>query len=161
MKKNLNKILVGISLVLAVVAIIMLVAPGITLKSDYKALTALGVTESYSMAKITFGHSVSVAEGVSVAVFKFSFPNLLTYILIAGGLVCAVLALLGKGGKVVSLVAACLFLVGGVLYFCAGKLLVLNGEDSGYYTIGIGSILGGIFSILASCAVLVPVFLKK
>ena len=164
MKKHLNKILIGVSLLFAAVAIILLVAPGITLKSEYEALTAMGVEKSYSMANITFGHSMEVAEGISVEIFKFSFPNLLTYILIAGGMVSAVLALLGKGGKIVSFVAAGLFLVGGVLYLCAGKLLVLAGEDSGMYTIGIGSILGGVFSILAACSAactaILPMFLK-
>ena len=159
-KKNLNKILIGVSILFAVVAIILLVAPGITLKSEYKALTDYGVKESYSMANITFGYKESV-EGASYEVFKFAFGNLLTYILIVGGIVCAVLAILGKGGKIVPFVCAGLFLVGGVLYLCAGKLLVLAIEDSGYYTIGIGSILGGVFSILAACAVCVTVFLKK
>ena len=156
MKKYLDKILICTGLVLAAVAIILLVAPGITLKSEYKALTAMGAAENYSMANITFGYK----NALGAAVFKFSFPNLLTYILIAAGMVCAVIALLGKGGKIVSFVACGLFLVGGVLYFCAGKLLV-NDNPSDYYTIGIGSILGGVFSILASCAVLVPVFIKK
>ena len=145
---------------LGVVAIILLVAPGISPKSDYKDYGL----ESYSMAKITFGHKLTVAEGITVDVFKFSFPNLLTYILIAGGIVCALLALLGKGGKIVPFVAAGLFLVGGVLYLCAGKLLVTD-NPSDYYTIGIGSILGGVFSILSACTVacvaIIPLFVKK
>ena len=154
-RKNLDKILIALSLLLGVLAIVMLCAAGISPKSDYKALGA----ESYSMAKITFGYKMDTPIG-AMTIFKFSFPNLLTYILIVAGLVCGVLALLGKGGKIVSYVSAGLLLVAGVLYFCAGKLL--NTENSSdAYTIGIGSILGGIFSILAAVSVLVPTFLKK
>lgn len=164
-KKNWNKILLGVSLLLAAVAIILLVAPGIALKSDYKALTAAGLPESFSMAQITFGHTAKVAAlGITIT-FKFAIANLLTYILIVGGMVCALLALLGKGGKIVPFIAAGLLLVGGVLYLCAGKLLVLEGKNSGMYTIGIGSILGGVFSILsactAACVALIPLFIKK
>lgn len=150
-KKNLNKILIAVSLLLGVLAIVMLCAAGIAPKSDYKK-----VLDSYSMAKITFGYKTHGIE-----VFKFSFPNLLTYILIVAGLVCAVLALLGKGGKITAYVAAGLFLVGGVLYLCAGKLLNSTSDATEFFTIGVGSLLGGIFSILAAVAVLVPTFLKN
>ena len=157
-KKHSDKILFGICLLLGIVAIILLVAPGISPKAEYKDIP--GAT-SYSMAQITFGHKINHPILGEVEVFKFSFPNLLTYILIVAGLACAVAALLGKGGKIVPFVAAGLLLVAGILYFCAGKLLNLAGEDSGTMTIGIGSILGGIFSILAAVAAVVPVFIKK
>ena len=157
-KKNLNKILICAGIVFAVVAIIMLVAPGITPKSEYKNVP--GIT-SYTMAQITFGHKmIHPLLGAEVEVFKFAVGNLFTYIFIVAGMVCAAVAFFGKGGKIMNYVAAGLLLVGGVLYFCAGKLLVLNGEDSGTMTIGIGSIIGGIFSILAAAAVLTPAFLK-
>lgn len=179
-KKNWDKILVCLSILFAVVAIILLVAPGIALKSEYKDISdvlsaqlsaiygtpvKVDIPKSYSMANITFGYSTTIAGVGTPVKFAFSFPNLLTYILIAGGIVCAVVALLGKGKKIVPFIAAGLFLVGGVLYLCAGKLLVLKTADSGYYTIGIGSILGGVFSILAACTAacvaLVPLFIKK
>lgn len=157
-KKNLSKILICACIVFAVVAIIMLVAPGITPKSEYKDVP--GIT-SYTMAQITFGHKINHPIAGEVELFKFAVGNLFTYILIVAGMVCAAVAFFGKGGKIMNFVAAGILLVAGVLYFCAGKMLVLNGEDSGTMTIGIGSILGGIFSILAAAAVAVPAFLKK
>ena len=170
MKKNLGKILSGVAILLGVVAIIMLVAPGLAPKSDYKDLGA----ESYSMANITFGKTFALGTG-----FGFSFLNLLTYILIVAGIVCTVVALLGKGGKIVPIVAAVLFVVAGVLYFCAQQMYTIKLPDgiSGdaadkakdaakeqlneVYTLGAGAIVGGIIAILAGCAAIVPVFLKK
>lgn len=164
---NLGKILVLVSIVLGVVALVMLVAPGFAPKSD---ASKLGI-ESVALFKVVFGNSDS---GLA-----FSFPLFLGVLLIVAGVVCSVLALLGKGGKIVSLVAAICFVAGGVLYFCTMGVYAVKVNDklsgdlkdaavkaakeivNATYNLGIGAILGGILSILAGVAVVVPVFLKK
>ena len=170
MKKYLGKIITGVAILLGVVAIIMLVAPGLAPKSEFKGLGG----ESYSMANITFGKEISAGSG-----FAFSFPNLLTYILILAGIVCAVVALLGKGGKIVPIIATVAFVAAGVLYFCAQQMYMIKLPDgipdavadatkdktkemiNEMYTLGAGAIVGGVLSIVAGAAALVPIFLKK
>lgn len=171
MKKYLGKILTGVAILLGVVAIVMLAAPGLAPKSDYKAL---GVVGSHSMADITFGKT----DSLTGTGFGFSFLNLLTFLLVAVGVVCAIVAVLGKGGKVVPIVATVAFVAAGVLFFCAKQMYTIKLPDgvpdevakevkdgakkelNEIYTLGAGAIVGGVLSILAGAAALVPVFVK-
>lgn len=55
-----------------------------------------------------------------------------------------------KFGGWLSLCAAVLSLVAGILYFCGINLIGMG--DSGLYSLGIGSVLCGILAILNACA---------
>lgn len=162
MKKNLGKILSCVAAVLALVSIFMILAPAATMKG------LLGKTENLSGVDLTFGY-----EEKGVKVLGIS-ANIVTYILLLAGIACAVLALLGKGGKISRIVSAICFLIAGVFFFCSIEFASYYPEmDSGALkdkavetfketlSLGAGSIVGGILSILAAAAVAVPLFIKK
>jgi len=161
MKKYLGKIVAGVGILFAVLALIMLVAPGWSPKSEYK-----DVMDSVSVSKFFFG---SDKEELAV-----SIGGVIAMILVIVGAILLVVALLGKGGKVVPIAAAVCLLVGGILYFCTIQLLALDFGEMGDLLnsdqkkeakdkfidllkeqggLGAGAIMGGIFSILgALCA---------
>lgn len=146
-----------IAIVLGVLAIIMIFLPALK-------LTAGSESETYSGLKATFGYKESYG-GISVTIFKFSFGNLLTYILVIVGIVFAVLAMLGKLGKIAAIVAAVAFLVAGILFFLATKMISgaegVSETIDAYGSLGIGAILGGIICIIAAIISVVPVFIKE
>ena len=157
MKSSLCKIITAVSCFLGFIAILMLFSSGITIKAD-------GKSTAYSMMKITIGYKETVPVLGEMQVFKFSFPNLLTYIFILAGMVTAGFVLKRGNGKLLSLVSASLFIIGGILYFCANKMVMADGlmklvKDN--FKLGYGAIIGGILSILAAVCVTVPAFLKK
>ncbi|MDE6597752.1 MAG: hypothetical protein K2K60_03850 [Clostridia bacterium] len=171
MKKYLGKIITGVAILLGVVAIIMLAAPGITIKPEYQVREA----ESFSMANLTFGKDVW-AKNLGLG---FSFPNFLTFILVVVGIVCSIVSICGKGGKVLPIIAAVALVAAGVLFFCVQQMYTiklpkdftgeLKQEAVKFYkkqldtafTLGAGAIVGGVLSILAGAAALVPMFIKS
>lgn len=165
MKLSLGKILAIVAAVLGLVSVFMIFAPYATAgEGDFKV--------NYTGLNVIFGTDVEVA-GVKGKLFAFSIVNLLPLIFAVVGVVCAILALLGKGGKVVPIVAAVAFLVAGILYFCAVQGVTFGDayKDAPKEKIkamkkmldlGAGAIVGGIFSILAAIASGVSlVFAKK
>ena len=162
MKKNLGKILTCVGAVLALVAFFMMFAPAATMKG------LLGKTENLSGTDLTFGYEES---GIKIIGFS---ANIVTYILLIAGIACAVLALLGKGGNIVRIVAAACFVVAGVFFFCSIAFASFYPDmESGALkdksveaikeslSLGAGAIVGGILSILASALVAVPMFIGK
>ena len=162
MKLTLGKILTCVGAVLALVAFFMMFAPAATMQG------LLGKSESLSGIDVTFGYKEGNAKLMGV-----SF-NLITYILLLAGIGCAIESFFGKGGKISRIVSALCFLIAGVFFFCsiefasfypdmesgtAKDKLVEAFKDS--LSLGAGSIVGGILSLLAAIAVAVPVFLKK
>lgn len=159
MKKYLGKIIAGVSILLAVLAIIMLVAPGISPKS--------GNGDGIALSKVVFG---SDKDGL-----KLSIGLLVAFILVIAGIACSVVALLGKGGKIVPIVGAVLLVVGGVLFFCTMKLYALDIPDGtpdeyvdfakkafeSVAKLGAGAIMAGIFSILSGVACAATIFVNK
>ena len=160
MKKNLGKIINCVSILLALVAILMMFAPAISYKTD----------------KIDGITGVQVAFGKKDALSASAY--MLSYLLTIVGIALAVLALLGKGGKIVPLAAAVCFIAAAICFFLP-MVMVTNyvgklegaAKDKAIESyreilkqtaqIGAGAIVGGILSILAGAAVAVPVFLKK
>lgn len=161
---NLGLILSGVAVLLGVVAFCMLFAPG---ASQTAELLGHKETATISNLKLTFGYSEEVL-GKKVAIYNFSFMNLLTYLLVLAGMVFAVLAILGKLGNLSKIISAVCFIVAGIFFFCTIAFCAPNIESKDLVSetkkaldLGIGAILGGILSILAGVAVVVPVFLKK
>lgn len=160
-KSQISSIAPLLSALLGIAAIVMIFLPAIAIKDSDTTYTGL---------QTVFGYTKTVL-GSEVVYLHFSFMNLLTYILVAGGVVFTVLGMLGKGSKFASFIAAVAFIVAGVFFFltvsyCApnenlGSIIGLFGgnvKDS--LTLAAGSIVGGILSILAGVCSLAKVLLK-
>jgi len=129
----------GIAL-LALVALCLIFAPAVTL--DYALLTG-----TYKGTEVVFGLEDS---------FAFSFMNLLTYLLLLGGVVMYALKLAGAKSKLFDLLGAGLLIAAGVLFFFVLTFIVpantltetvlKNGENhllAGPIVSGILCLLGG------------------
>ncbi len=167
-KKNLGKIITCVSILFALVAFFMMFAPAAVAE-------VLGKTQSYSGIDLAFGYvnkTDALVGTVETRIFSAS-ANILTYILIAIGIVCAVVSLFGKGGKILPFIAVASLIAAGVLYFLTIQLCApytkLEGDLKDEYIstikeqlkLGAGAIVGGIFSVLAGVAALVPLFVKS
>ncbi len=156
MKKN-NKIFKYVDLgviALAVIALIMIFLP---------AIGANG--ETVNGLKIVFGYKESVGSGslsISTEFYKFSFLNLLTYILVLATAACAAIALVKKN-KTFLLVAAATALVAGVFFLLTKNFVVLPIDNDVLYDVlyesfrkntdlGVGPIIGAICMFLAAIA---------
>ena len=96
-KSNVGMMLSGLSVLLGLAAIIMLFLPAVAVKDTDTTYTGL---------QVTFGYSVDIPILGEAEIFKFSFMNLLAYILAAAGVVFAILSAMGKSGKFASFIAA-------------------------------------------------------
>lgn len=152
-KKQISSIVSLISAALGIVALVMIFLPAIGVKDTETTYTGL---------QIVFGYKEKPFMS-EVTVFEFSFMNLLTYLLVIAGVVFTVLGLLGKGSKFATFIAAICFLVGGIFFFfqlqfCIPNTTVSNvtslfgGNIKEIGSLGAGSIIGGICSILAAIA---------
>lgn len=163
MKKHLGKIITCVSVVLALVALLLMFAPA--------AVSNTGIDKTFTGTDLAFGYKEKSALGE--AKLLGASANILTYILLVIGMGCAVVAVLGKGGKILPIAAAVCFVVAGVLFFCSVQLCMPYPEmDSGDLKdelvkktkegldLGAGAIVAGIFSLLSGIAALVPVFVK-
>ena len=159
-KSNVGMILSGLSVLLGLAAIIMLFLPAVAIKDTDTTYTGL---------QITFGYTT---EGLlSIEVFKFSFMNLLTYILAAAGVVFAILSAMGRSGKFASFIAAAAFIVSGVFFILAPSFLIANdaastvigwiGGDLGEaFELAVGGIIGAVCAFLAGLLSLFKSFAK-
>lgn len=164
-KKHLGKIVAGVAILLGLIAVLLIFAPAIVPKSQYKDLA--GDDANISGWDIAFG---AQEEGVSTYVAS---AYMLAFILPLVGVILAVVALLGKGGKIVPIIAAVCFLAGGIVYFLPLDTISMNKDLVGdnmatirdamklSMTAGAGAIVGGIFSILAAAASCATLFIKK
>ncbi len=147
-----KQIAIGSSIILGLVAFFMMFAPAIVNK-DVAEL-------SYTGTQITFGLK-RTAGALSVEIYKFSFMNLLPYILVLGGVVVTVLNIFGKASKFGAFIAIALYLVAGVFFFLALTFALPTTVSNEYFKLGAGPIVSGIFSILAALVSTVPFFVKK
>lgn len=149
------------SALLGIVALIMLFCPTIGIKDSDTTYTGL---------QVTFGHSES-ALGVSIEVFGFSFMNLLGYLLVAAGVVFAVMTMFGKDSKGTAFLSAVAFVVAGLLLFLSKSFVQVNedatslfaffgGDIKNNLTLAYGAIVGAIASLLAGIVQLVKIFAK-
>lgn len=168
MKKYLDKIILGVAIVLALVAIFMLFAPAVVAKEG---------DGSYTGFEAAFGKKGTHPLLGDITMLDAS-AAMLPFLLLIIGVCVAGVAIWGKGGIIMPIAAAAIFVVAGVLYFMMGLLLSPHyyeaykalgiADKSAYvkylrenFTVGYGSIVGGIFSILAGLACVAPVILKK
>ena len=118
-KSNVGMILSGLSVLLGLAAIIMLFLPAVAVKDTDTTYTGL---------QVTFGYSVDIPIWGEAVVFKFSFMNLLAYILAAAGVVFAILSAMGKSGKFASFIAAAAFIAAGVLFVIQPSFIIRDGH---------------------------------
>ncbi len=166
--QKVKKVLPFIAAGLALLAIIFLALPAIN-DGD----------ESAKGFALIFGGDMIEGDGgfeEKFAYFGFSFVNFLAFLFVIGG---AVLVLIGvkNENKALKIVAAILFIVAAVLFFCMLRNFAFDksaeifedyvAEDFKfekewlieYMGLGAGAILPAICSILAGVAALLPVFL--
>lgn len=175
LKKHLNKIIYAVAAALALVAILMLFAPALTPKTE--------VGEAVKCLEVAFGKREDGFGDKKVEILGFSFLYFLPFLLALIGLALTVVACLGKGGKVLPIVAAVLLVVAGILFFLpkqtfalgsmykdaakemgdAGKKMLAEKKKSfaEQLNVGVGAIFAGICSLLSAVLVAVSGFLVK
>ena len=153
-----------IAALLGVVAIVMLFLPAVVAGEN-----------SFNGLKAVFGWTKttkSIVGTIETEMLKFSFMNLLSYILVAVGVVLSVLTFLGKGNKFFALIAAACFIVAAVFFFCTIPFTVvadgwnklasaIGGNIKEGWKLGAGPIIAAICSILAAGTAVAPALLKK
>jgi hypothetical protein len=164
-KKMLPLIMTAAAAFWGLVAIIMLFVPAVAVKD---------ADATYNGLKIVFGYTAKqtvLGSTVTYTVFNFSFMNLLTYILVLAGLVLSVLNVKMQN-KLFSVIAAVVFLVAGIFFFCTVGFTSVNADASKLFaslgsnikdslSLAVGAILGGVCSIAAALASIGNFLLKK
>lgn len=150
MKKRIDYILLGVSVLLGILTLILMVAPGVTLYD--KQPNSVYYSVYYVM--FNFGKNLKNALDGLVVAFVFTIAAL------AVSLFLCLLKLLGKKiniAPMISFVATALTVTAGILFFCT-RAMVFNSYkiyrialSSAYYydyKLGAGAILCGVFSVL-------------
>lgn len=152
-KCKIKKFLPLLIIIWGVVALAMMFLPAVVVKDTDKTYTGLQLAFGYS--------SPIIGGGVSLKVFEFSIMNALTYAFVLSGIIFAIIGQLGKGNKLSSFICALLFVSGGIFFFLQGSFcLPVVAQTKNLLTLGLGSIIGGVTSILAGISSLGYVILK-
>lgn len=141
---------------LGVIAIIMIFLPSVV-------INVMGTSESWNGFVTAFGNE---DEG-----FKLGFMNLLNWLILIGGVVCAFLSWKKPEKKIFTYIAIAALLLAGIFFFCTISFTNIDGVDKEtakefkrFMDLGAGAIIAGICSILSSLCVAAPVvldYLKK
>lgn len=156
----------------AIVAVCMMFVNAVELVSGENVLA------QYKGTQVAFGYSKTYPVFGEVKFLNFSFMNLLPYLLALGGGVVAVLAALGKKSFLLNVIAAACFVLAAIFFFTAASYVSVAGsegssswsaavksivdalKDGENLKIAIGSILGGVFSIIAAACSALKIILK-
>lgn len=127
-------------------------------------LTAVNYTGSYFGSTSAFT-GTEIIFGDENGVFAFSFMAMLPYLLTLIGVVLVVLKLFNVFD--LELVAFIAFVVAAVFFFIAPSFVVIADQTAdklirlaGSFSLGVGSILAGVFSALSGLAILAKKFVK-
>ena len=155
-KNTINKSLFSIiAAVLGVVAVAMLFLAAVKVPDT----TILGATiegECLTGLQVAFGYSEE-----NIQCLSFSFMALLPWVLILLGIVASLLTSSKKGSKLLAIVSTVLFAAAAVLLFLMPGFMVFAESLAGIalkaftWKLGIGAIIAGICSALASVVALV------
>lgn len=156
-KFTLGTCLVCVAAVLGLVAFFMFLLPAVNGKG---ALT----TDTFKGTEVIFGRK----DGDGNAVINFNFlPFLGMFVLPLAGVVLTVLGFF-MDNKLFNLIAAVVFVVGGVIAFLTSAVFAsaLVGSYKTLYSqytwsLAVGPILSGIFGILSGACLIVKEVLKK
>lgn len=161
---NLAKYLPFATIVLSILAFVMLFLPAIVTKEAK-------LDTDYSGFQLAFGYKEM--HGKEVTILSFSFMNFLTVLLPLVALVLTLLNAFGKKqNKLFTLLAAICLAVAGVLFFCSLEFTSFNekaedvigrfgGNVAEAFKLGIGAILGGVFSLLGALASFASLVMNK
>lgn len=132
-------------------------------------LTCVKYTDSarvkeFTGYQIVFGYSEKLIGSSSVQWLVFSFMNLLPYILVLVGIFATALCAFGKRSSgLLGIIAFAAFVVAAVFFFLAANFVTLH-EDAIFiskenFSLAVGSILSGSFSIVAALCFVAKKFL--
>ncbi len=145
----------AIAVLLGIVAIVMMFVPSIGIK-DFDT--------TFKGMEATFGYQGTVPfVGTKYTVLEFSIMNLISYILVAGGIVFTILGAMGKGSKFAGFIAAGAFVVAGVFFFLMPQFTVFNSGATNLndnFTLGAGAIVSAVCSLLAGAAQLYRILFR-
>ena len=171
-KSTLGLVFSAGAVIFAIVAVCMMFADAVKLVSGENVLV------SYKGTQVAFGYSETYPIIGEVKFLNFSFMNLLPYILALAGAVVAVLAALSKKSFLLNIIAVACFVAAAVFFFTAASYVSVAGsegsgslnalvknivdalKDGDNLKIAIGSILGGVFSIVAAACSALKIFVK-
>ena len=160
---DLGKILYAIAAVLGLVAVAMLFVRAVSVPDVETVVGTVETDAGYTGLQAIFGTSEE-----DVKILTFSFMALVPVLLVLAGIVLSALqAAAKKTNKILDFVAVACFVVAGVLYFIMPSFLVFADNIVAKalaeieYTLGAGSIVAAISSIVAGAVVLVKNLLKK
>ena len=144
MKKHLDLIVLGCSALFSVVVLLMMLATGIKMTD-----TVVGTATTWSVYDLmNFGDTTRV--GIVLALV-FTILSLLAAIVL---LCVKAFKVKCKFAWIVALIVALLALVSGILFFCMKSLVGVNDSALLKYSLGIGTVFCGIFSLLNAAALI-------
>lgn len=163
---NLTQIVTAAAVLLGIVAIAMIFVPTIGIKDSDTTYNGLRIAFGYSESSTILGSTITTTY------FKFSFMNLLTYILALAGTVVAVMGLINNefASGLFRIIAAACFVISGVFFFMAVNfcipneegllsiILLAGGNIKDYLVLTVGAYIGGITAIIAGVCELLSVF---
>ena len=113
--------------------------------------TPFSFEESYTGLQVAMGYSINsypIFEASAGIILGFLFP-----------LIGACVAIIGKGNKILAVVASALLLTGGVLVLCT--LPLLHSVTFLSISLGAGPIVSGVFAIVGALASAGSIFVKE
>lgn len=147
----------AIAVLLGIVAIVMMFAPSIGIKD---------LNTTFKGMEVTFGYQGSL-WGFSGTILEFSIMNLISYILVAGGIVFTILGALGRGSKFAGFIAAGAFVVAGIFFFLMPQYVIFSSGAKRLFdllgkklTLGAGAIVSAVCSLLAGAAQLYRILFR-
>lgn len=147
-KNNASLALTALSVLGGLVAVIMLFLPAVAIKDTSNTYTGLQTAFGYTKGE----------GALKVEIFKFSFMNLLPYLLALGGLVFSALGAAGRGSKLGAIIAAAAFIAAGVFFIMSNTFCeYLFGKD--VLAIAYGAIVAAVASFVAgACQLFKAIF---
>lgn len=153
----------------ALLAVVMIFLPAIATEED---ATFLGLKKTYSGLQTAFGYKKTTLGG-EVTHWHFSFMSLLTYLLPLAAFVLLAISSFGKKqNKLFVLLATVCLIASAVFFFSTVSFASFNekitkgsssigGDVKELFKLGVGSILGGVLSILGALSAGAALVLKK
>lgn len=166
-KSTLGLVFSAGAVLFAIAAVCMMFLNAVELVSGENVLA------QYTGVQVAFGYSETYPIIGEVKFLNFSIMNLLPYILALAGAVVALLAALSKKSFLLNIIAVACFVAAAVFFFTAASYVSVVGADNAAVKnivdalkdgdnlkIAIGSLLGGVFSIVAAACSALKIFVK-
>ena len=171
-KSTLGLVFSAGAVLFAIAAVCMMFLNAVELVSGENVLA------QYTGVQVAFGYSETYPIIGEVKFLNFSIMNLLPYILALAGAVVALLAALSKKSFLLNIIAVACFVAAAVFFFTAASYVSVAGsegsgtlnvlvknivdalKDGDNLKIAIGSLLGGVFSVVAAACSALKIFVK-